>query len=286
MPLGNRAFAGNARVSSYRGRKDTALALYLLWATGQVLIHHREGFERVYDLAERVLPAEYNFRASETEIDAYFARKSLAFYGLSRLQTWRGNTADSRGRSLTAGEAAAWMSQLVETGVAAPIQIEGAKDSHYALASDLPLIETVAAGGVPAEWRPLDRTTEEEVIFLAPLDIVSARRRARALFDFDYVWEVYKPAEQRRWGYYTLPVLWGDRLVARFDARLDRKTKTLCLLGFWPEDAERLGLAHDLVADAAFGAPFARGLARFATFAGAEQVDADVVNWLPREELE
>ncbi len=285
-PLGNRAFAGNARVNSYRGDKDTAVALYQLWATGRVMIHHREGFERVYDLRERVAPAAYDTRASEAGLEAYFAAKTLAFLGLARLQSWRVSTADFIARHIEKAEAEAWMARLVQEDVAIPIRIEGAKEIHYALASDLRLLETVATGDVPAPWTPLDVTTEEEVIFLAPLDIVSARGRAAALFDFDYAWEVYKPAHQRRWGYYTLPILWGDRLVARVDAKLNRKTKTLELLGFWPEERERLGLAHDLLADDAFVAAFRRGLVRFASFvgakafAGAEQIDATVIEWL------
>ena len=278
-PLGNRDFAGNARVNSYRGGKDTALALYQLWATGRVMIHHREGFERVYDLRERVAPAEHDTRASEAELESYFAAKTLAFLGLARLQSWRVSTADFIARRIEKTEAEAWMARLVQEEIAIPIRIEGAKEIHYALASDLPLLETVAAGGVPAPWTPLGVTTEEEVVFLAPLDIVSARGRAAVLFDFDYVWEVYKPAHQRRWGYYTVPILWGDRLVARVDAKLNRKAKTLELLGFWPEERERLGLAHDLVADDTFVAAFRRGLVRFAAFAGAKQIDATVLDF-------
>lgn len=279
-PLGNRDFAGNARVNSYRGRKDTALALYQLWATGRVMIHHREGFERVYDLRERVAPAEHDTRASEAELEAYFAAKTLAFLGIARLQSWRVSTADYIARRIEKGEAEAWMARLTDEGTTVPIRLEGAKEIHYALASDLPLLETVAAGGVPVSWTPLDVTTEDEVVFLAPLDIVSARGRAAVLFDFDYVWEVYKPAHQRRWGYYTVPILWGDRLVARVDAKLNRKAKTLELLGFWPEERQRLGLSHDLTADEAFVAAFQRGLARFAAFTGAEQISATVLEWL------
>ena len=78
---------------------------------------------------------------------------------------------------------------------------------------------------MPDAWAPLETTTDEEATFLSPLDPVSARGRAKPLFGFDYVWEVYKPAHQRRWGYYTLPILWGDRLVARFDSKLDRSTE-------------------------------------------------------------
>lgn len=103
------------------------------------------------------------------------------------------------------------MSNVIE------VRVEGWKAMHYALASDAELLNDVMAGRVPAAWRPLDTTTDEEVVFLAPLDPVSARGRARFVFDFDYVWEVYQPAHKRSFGYYALPVLWGVRLVARFD---------------------------------------------------------------------
>src|SRR5262249_30907247 len=107
--------------------------------------------------------------------------------------------------------------------------------------------------------------------FLAPLDPVSARGRAKILFGFDYVWEVYKPEQQRRFGYYTLPVLWGDRLVARFDSRLDRTTSTFVILGLWLED-QALG------DDAAFGEALARGSARFVAFLGASALDAAAIH--------
>ena len=86
---------------------------------------------------------------------------------------------------------------------------------------------------VPEAWTPLAASTTDEVVFLAPLDHVSARGRAKVVFGFDYVWEVYKPADQRKFGYYTLPVLWGERLVARFDSKLDRTTNTFVILGLW-----------------------------------------------------
>ncbi len=107
---------------------------------------------------------------------------------------------------------------------------------HYALGSDAEVLRDLSAGRVPQAWTPLETTTTEEVVFLAPLDPVSARGRAKVLFGFDYVWEVYKPEHQRKFGYYTLPVLWGDRLVARFDSKLDRTTNTFVILGLWLED--------------------------------------------------
>jgi uncharacterized protein len=116
----------------------------------------------------------------------------------------------------------------------------------------------------------LETTTTEEVIFLAPLDHVSARGRAKVLFDFDYVWEVYKPEHQRKFGYYTLPVLWGDQLVARFDSKLDRSTNTFVILGLWLED-------KSLGKDEAFAEALARGFARFVTFLGASKMDAKTI---------
>jgi hypothetical protein len=87
------------------------------------------------------------------------------------------------------------------------------------------------------------------------------------LFGFNYMWEVYKPEHQRTFGYYTLPILWGDRLVARFDSKLDRTTNTFVVLGLWLEDE-----AHGR--DEAFAEALARGFARFVRFLGASKLDA------------
>jgi hypothetical protein len=83
-------------------------------------------------------------------------------------------------------------------------------------------------------------------------------------------WEVYKPEHQRKFGYYTLPVLWGDRLVARFDSKLDRKTDTFVIQGLWLED-ETLGN------DEAFAEALACGFDRFVTFLGASKMDANAI---------
>jgi uncharacterized protein YcaQ len=150
------------------------------------------------------------------------------------------------------------------------VKVEGWKAIHYALGSDAQALRDLSAGRVPQAWTPLTTTTTEEVIFLAPLDHVSARGRAKVVFGFDYVWEVYKPEHQRRFGYYTLPILWGDRLVARFDSKLDRPTNTFVILGLWLED-EALGN------DEAFADALAGGLARFVTFLGASKLEAKAI---------
>ena len=265
-PLGNRDVDGNAVADNYRGRKDTSLALYDMWISGELMIHHRTGFSRVYDFRERVAPPEYDYIAPDQEAEEYFARKCIAFKGLMPEFRWKTDLEYYVRRSISRDEMRAWRDRWIDEGRLASLQVEGSAGSYLVLGEDLPLIEKLQAGKVPRTWKPLETTTDEEATLLAPLDIVSARGRALKLFDFEYLWEVYKPAHQRRWGYYTLPILYGDELVARLDPKLDRASMTLQVKGFWHEE-------NAPVKDAAFLSALAKGLLRFAAFLGAEQVN-------------
>src|SRR5688500_14761579 len=236
--VSNRDFemATRTRTQSYRGRKDSALALYYLWRTGEVMTHHRENFERIYALTETVAPAPLIRESDEAEADRFLIKEDVSFSSLSRLN----RTSDSFHRGVPFSNAKQIVEALLAEGDLIEVQVEGWKATHYALGSDAQALGDLSAGRVPKAWTPLEKSTTEEVLFLAPLDPVSARGRAKVLFGFDYVWEVYKPESQRKFGYYTLPILWGDRLVARFDSKLDRTTNTFIILGLWLED-EALG---------------------------------------------
>jgi len=266
--VNNRDFqaASRTRTQSYRGRKDSSLALFYLWRTGEVMTHHRENFERAYALAETVAPAHLLRESDEAEADRFLIRKEIGFSGLARLN----RTADAYFRGVPFSRVGEILEALLAGGEIVEVRVEGWKPVHYALAGDVQVLNELSAGRVPAAWQPLDTNTTEEAVFLAPLDPVSARGRARVLFGFDYVWEVYKPEHKRKFGYYTLPVLWGDRLVARFDSKLDRATNTFVVLGFWLED-QALGQ------DKAFAAALSRGLARFVAFLGAAELDAAAI---------
>ncbi|MDQ1448346.1 MAG: uncharacterized protein QOC79_1317, partial [Actinomycetota bacterium] len=133
--------------------------------------------------------------------------------------------------------------------------------------ADLARLDEVARGKVPKQWAPLGNTSDDEVTLLSPLDPVHARSRAKILFDFEYVWEIYKKAELVQFGRYTMPILWGDRLVGRLDPRLDRKTDTLVINGTWTESARE-------ARDPAFGSALGLGVQRLMAFLGAERVDA------------
>jgi uncharacterized protein YcaQ len=261
------AMATRTRTQSYRGRKDSALALYYLWRTGEVMTHHRENFERVYALTETVAPAHLMGESDEAEADRFLIRKEVSFFGLSPLRRTDGAF---HGRGEPDRAAKKRLEAMVATGEIIDVQVEGWKRVHYALGSDAEMLREVSAGRVPTAWTPLETTTTEEVVFLAPLDHVSARGRAKELFGFDYVWEVYKPLDQRKFGYYTLPILWGDQLVARFDSKLDRTTNTFVILGLWLED-EALGN------DEAFAEALACGFARFVRFLGASKLDTTAI---------
>ncbi len=267
--VSNRDFemATRTRTQSYRGRKDSALALYYLWCTGEVMTHHREHFERVYALTETVAPAHLMCESDEAEADRFLIKKDISFSGLSRPS----RVAESfRGYGESNCAASSLLGAMLADGDIIEVQVEGWKAVHYALGSDAAVLHDVSAGRVPKAWTPLEMSTTEEVVFLAPLDHVCARGRAKVLFGFDYVWEVYKPLPQRKFGYYTLPILWGDRLVARFDSKLDRTTNTFVVLGLWLEDGAQ-GL------DEAFAEALACGFARFVKFLGASKLDATAI---------
>jgi len=267
--VGNRDFeaADRKKTQSYRGRKDSALALYYLWRIGEVMTHHRERFERVYALTESVAPVDLVYEKTQAETDRFLVKKEIRFGGLTRIQ----RTGDSYGRGEPDRASKKLLEKMLTDGEIVEVKVEGWKTMQYALREDIRLISDLSAGRIPKAWKPLDTTTIEEAVFLAPLDHVSARGRAKELFGFDYVWEVYKPEHQRKFGYYVLPVLWGDRLVARFDSKLDRATNTFIILGLWLED-KALGK------DEAFADALASGFARFVNFLGADSLNVKAIS--------
>jgi hypothetical protein len=258
----NRDFTMSARkrVDSYRGRKDSAVALYYLWRMGETMVTRRDRFERVYAPTDAVAPPDLIRESSDAEADDFLLRKMVASQGLTRFAGVKATLV----RDLSVAEVKAWRDARLASGELIEVRVEGWRSPHWALGADASILATLEAGRMPRAWKPLDTTTENEAIFLSPLDPV--RGRSQELFDFHYRWEVYTPAAKRRFGYYTLPVLWRDTLVARFDAKLDRPNRTLRILGLWLED-------EALARDAAFADAMASGLSRFLVFLNADRLD-------------
>ena len=184
------------------------------------MVTRRERFERVYALTEAVAPADLIRESTDEEAEDFLLTKMVAWGGLTRLN----GINQALKRTVSAAEVAAWRARRLADGTLVEVRAEGWSGTQLALGADADLLRALDAGVVPAAWTPLETTSDEEVVWLAPLDPVSARGRAKTVFGFDYTWEIYTPVHKRRWGPHTMPILWGDRLVARVDPRLDRAT--------------------------------------------------------------
>jgi uncharacterized protein len=247
-PLRTRAGdAGNGMTLSAWGvqRKVATHVLEKLWLQGRLAVQRRENFERWYDLAERLLPPQLA-ALQRGGVELPPAEEERVWKARKRLRSQR-LFRPSRADLATLGRAAF-----------AEVVLEGSSRPWFVLAEDLDALSAAreAASEVANQ--------EPEVNLLAPLDpLVYDRARTQALFDFEYVWEVYTPARKRRWGYYVLPILWGDRLAGRLDPQLDRTSGTLRI--------------HSLLLEPAIdveeiAAPLAACLGRFARFLGAARV--------------
>ena len=252
----------------YRGGKTTSLALYYLWRTGEAMTHHRERFVRVYAPAEAVAPPHLLAEAPEEEADAFLARKSVAFAGIGRVSRIGMPLRRLLARPVVRSDQTALEQRLIDGGVLTRVTVEGWKGSQFVLTEDLPNLEAIAGGGVPAAWQQAE--PGPSVALLSPLDPVSARGRAATLFGFDYMWEIYLPVEKMQYGRYSLPILFGDALVGRVDMKLERKTSTLVVNGIWMEDGTT-------ARDDDFRAAFAAEIVRLAAFVGATAIDATAV---------
>ncbi len=225
----------------WRPTNQVRAVLEALAISGVLGLARRDGNRRVYDLAERLFPPDILADRSRT------VREQLRHRLLSRYR--------AHGLLGRAGQAELWMglgravpkpddpdwpvraelrAELVAEGCIVPVSVDGIRGDRFVVADDLPLLDQarreIERGETPGESAP-------GVAFLAPLDpLVWDREFLRTGYGFDYIWEVYVPAAKRRWGYYVLPILFGDRLVGRIEPRIDRKADTLRILGAWWED--------------------------------------------------
>jgi hypothetical protein len=215
----------------WRPTNQVRAILEALAEVGTIGIARREGNLRVYDLAERLFPAA--ILAERRPPEEQQAHRLLSRYRGNGLLGSSGNQELWVGGLGYAADRAALRTTLVEAGRLLPVEVEDLRGERFIVAEDVALLERaereIRAGSPPGGADP-------GVAFLAPLDpLVWDRDLLRRLFDFDYVWEVYVPAAKRRWGYYVLPLLYGDRLVGRIEPRIDRRAGALRVVGLWWE---------------------------------------------------
>ncbi len=205
------------------------MLLEMLGDTGELMVSRRQGARRYYDLAERVLPDAMMAEPLLLDRNEYMQwRVARRCQGIGLIGPALGG--EAWGMVGKAPERARAIEALVEKGELLPLQIEGDERPYHILARDLDCLERVRSSAPPLK-----------AAFIAPLDnLLWSRTLVERLFGFSYVWEVYKPAHQRRYGYYVLPALFGDHFVARFDARLDRDEGQLVFLSWHWECGESL----------------------------------------------
>ena len=243
---------------SWRPTNQVRAILEGLAQAGILGISRREGNLRVYDLVERLFPAE--ILAQHPPEWEQRRHRLLSRYRAGGLLGTGGQAELWMGTARTAGDRTKLRRELVEAGEIVPVAVEGLKGERFVVGRELAILEQaereVAGGDPPGDVAP-------GVAFLAPLDpLCWDRDLLRRLFDFDYIWEVYVPLARRRWGYYVLPVLFGDLLVGRIEPRIERRANTLRVAGLWWEDG------FDPLADAAFAPAFAAAVAAHRDFGG------------------
>ncbi len=187
-------------------------ALHELWMRGEIMIRSRDRFQKVFDLPDRVLPPDINLqRPSNREAAEFHVRRALRALGVARLPEL--HYLHDAGQ---ASEVRSALARLTKDGQVLELRIaEFPGIPVYALREALEL-------AVPLP--------ERLIRFLSPFDnLTIQRKRLKWLFDFDYTVEIYVPAAKRKYGYFVLPILWGDRLIGRMDAKADRPTRQLLI---------------------------------------------------------
>jgi uncharacterized protein YcaQ len=230
------------------------VALETLYAMGELVIHRRIGSRRVFDVAERILPPDLLAAPEPNPTPAAYqdwhVLRRVAGLGLANPRSsecWLGILGvKSQARALA-------LRRLAERGKVVALAVEDVPGhTFFVRSADLAGLEAFGAEDAP----------EPEAALIAPLDnLIWDRQTARQVFDFDYVWEVYKPVAQRKYGYYVLPVLCGDRFIARFEPAFDKKAGELTLVNWWWE--------RGVVPDERMEAALAACLRAFARYLGA-----------------
>jgi hypothetical protein len=234
-PLSSRDFEGTAGATKdWFGLPENAVrsVLEAYTVTSVIGLARREGNTRYYDLLERLLPADV--LSHEVPEREKVRHKLLSRYRAHGL-LGAGGAGGTFARIADPDARRALHSELVDAGALVPVEVEGMRGKRFVVADELALLEA------PPEPAP-------SVAFIAPFDsLLWDTALLATVFDFEYVWEGFFKAEKRRWGYYVLPIVFGDRFVGRIEPRIDREQARVDVLGVWWEDGFAPGRAKGFV---------------------------------------
>ena len=243
-PLASKDFKDKKRSDAMWARSDSKQALEQLFMEGRLMISHRIGFQKYYDLRERVLPSDIDTRLpTEQELVRHLIWRYLQAQGLAKpahiayLRKGMGSIIS------------ATMQEMHSSGELLSCMLQG--QQYYCTEAGLNLAD-----------RTLGRN---RLSILSPFDnLIIQRARTAEIFDFHYQIECYTPKSKRRFGYFCLPVLWNNKMVARIDVKANRKVKTLSI--------EHLIFEADFKHSANFYQVFATTLRRFMQFNHCERI--------------
>ena len=215
----------------HKESKAARSVLEQLYTDGVLLIHHKKGSRKYYDLAEKyfdkeLLQAENPCPDPESFL-RWRIRRRIGAVGLlwnRRSDAWLGIAMDTKQRNKA-------FSEMEAAGMITAVQAEGIRVPLYMKAEDVPLMNAVLRDEIDMKPR---------LEFLAPLDpMLWDRKLLEAVWDFRYSWEIYTPAAKRKYGYYVLPIVYGQDLIGRIEAVADRKNSILEIRNIWYEPGVR-----------------------------------------------
>ena len=247
-PLMARDFESAGGKAGWWSWKPAKRALEYLFMSGQLMVT-RQGFQKVFDLTERVLPEGVETRTpTAAEHAAWYVDRALDVWGLAA----RDEFAYRRKEHID--ELSAALRQKEEEGGIVRVAVEGLeKTPYWVRTADLERVDALSG-------------PDRAVRILSPFDpVVIHRKRLSRLFGFDFTLECYVPAHKRAFGYFALPLLWGDAFAGLLDAKADRTSGTLAV--------QKLRYDGPVRRKAAFDKAFGRALEQFAVFNGVRPSD-------------
>ncbi len=220
-------WSGNWQKKSQAARS----VLEQLYTDGVLIIHHKKGSRKYYDLADKylsetIINAE-NPCKNDEEFTAWRVLRRIGAVGL----LWDKNSTAFLGIDINAEKRKQILESLTLQGKICPVAVQGIKKTFYYRSEDDPLMASIVDES--ADLKP-------RMSFIALLDpLMWDKSLISALWDYQYSWEIYTPAVKRKFGYYTLPILYGDRFVGRIEAAPDRRKRVLEVKGLWWEPGIR-----------------------------------------------
>jgi uncharacterized protein YcaQ len=235
------------------------VALEALYYYGELVIHHKKGMIKYYSLAEDWIPTGI-FEQKDPFPDDF---EHLEWRVLRRIGAlgllWNRHSDAFLFLDLKTPERNRVFQALEAEGKIVRIGVEGQKDDLFCLPEDQKLIEAAIT---------IDKVPER-VEFIAPLDpMMWDRKLIKALFAFEYTWEIYTVETKRKYGYYVLPILYGDQLVGRIEMANDRKNQTLVVKNVWYETGWKPTKKYETA--------FANALERFRLFSDCDRIEKTV----------